>query len=96
MILPYFRHFKRRIVPLIHLKDLDYEDRENLICKIKKICDTFELRDETFYTSVMLNDFQMMNNKKVSYSPIALEKLFNFSQLSNGVEKMERYTSFFK
>ncbi|CAI2386317.1 unnamed protein product [Moneuplotes crassus] len=90
------KKFKRRIVPLINLKDLDYEDRENLICKIKKICDTFELGDETFYTSVMLNDFQMMSNQKVPYDPITLEKLFDFSQLSDGTDKMNRYISFFK
>mmetsp|Transcript_34883 Transcript_34883/g.34548 ORF Transcript_34883/g.34548 Transcript_34883/m.34548 type:complete len:326 (+) Transcript_34883:114-1091(+) len=90
------KEFKRRVVSLINIDNLNFESRENLICKIKKICDTFELRDETFYTSVMLNDFQMMNNRKVDFKPISLDKLFDFSQISNGTYKFERYTSFFK
>lgn len=55
------REYKRRIVPLLKLDELDQDNRENLIWKIKKIWDTFELSDNTFYTSVLLNDFQGMS-----------------------------------
>ena len=37
-----------------------------------------------------------MNKKKASFTPITLEEQFDFSQLNNGTEKMERYDSFFK
>ena len=55
--------FKERINPLIELSKLDMELRENLIWKIKKICDTFELSDEVFYNSVLLNDLQRMSKE---------------------------------
>lgn len=32
--------------------------RENLICKVKKICDDFELSDDTFFRTVFIYDFQ--------------------------------------
>ena len=74
------------------------ESRENLICKIKKICDTFELSDDTFYNSVLLNDFQTMAKDVPErvFKPKKLEDLFDFSKVSDGEEKLERYNSFFK
>ena len=52
--------FKDRINQIINIPRLDIELRENLIWKIKKIWDTYELSDEVFYNSVLLYDFQRM------------------------------------
>ena len=52
--------FKSRIKPLIDLEKLNVDVRENLIWKIKKIWDTYELSNEVFYNSVLLNDLQWM------------------------------------
>lgn len=92
------REYKRRIVSLVDTKKLDFESRENLICKIKKICDTFELSDETFYNAVILNDFQSMVPSKQRYTDldVQLTDLFDFAQISSGQEKCARYETFFK
>jgi len=58
---------KPTTILLSDVKKLDIDVRENLICKIKKICDTFELSDEVFYTSVLLNDLQMITKETRRY-----------------------------
>ena len=64
------REYKRRIITFINLDEVDQDNRENLIWKIKKICDTFELSDDTFYSSVLLNDFQEM-------APVSTQNSYN-------------------
>lgn len=92
------REYKRKIIPFLNIKKLNMENRENLIWKIKKIWDTFELSDDTFYHSVLLNDFQSMISEtpKTDFKPKKLEELFDFSKVSDGSEKLKRYNSFFK
>lgn len=91
------REYKRRTISLINIEKLDMDTRENLICKIKKIWDTFELSDETFYNSVLINDFQLMVNEsnKNYRKKQTLDQLFDFSIMSGGKEKCDRYQSFF-
>lgn len=47
---------------LLSAKDFSNQEdvklRENLICKIKKVCDEFRLSDDTFYRAVFLYDYQ--------------------------------------
>ena len=52
--------YQGRISSMIDISKFDMELRENLIWKIKKICDTFELSDEVFYSAVLINDLQRM------------------------------------
>lgn len=76
---------------------LDHETRENIICKIKKICDTFELKDETFYSSVLLNDLQIMSDPEmIKEGKFSLHELFDFTKMSNGQDKCQRYETFFE
>lgn len=65
---------------------------------MKKICDTFELWDETFYTSVLLNDLQTMakETRKFKDKKKKLEDLFDFTKVSNGKDKWIRYETFFE
>ena len=65
---------------------------------MKKICDTFELWDETFYTSVLLNDLQTMAKvtRKFKDKKRKLEDIFDFTKVSNGKDKWARYETFFE
>lgn len=75
--------------------------RENLICKIKKICDEYELTDDTFFRTVFLYDLQhrvkpsdwekncMLENK-------TLEELFDFGSGEEGGKKCLQYGKFFE
>lgn len=50
--------FRKDFNLLIHEDDPNETKlRENLICKIKKICDEYELSDDTFFRTVFLYDF---------------------------------------
>lgn len=75
--------------------------RENLICKIKKICDEYELADDTFFRTVFLYDFQ----SRVKYNNWAercklenkpLEDLFIFAEGEENDKKTKQYEKFFE
>lgn len=83
--------YKLWIQDMINVDRLNQEVRENIIWKIKKIWDTFELKDETFYSSVLLNDLQIMWDKdKIKDGKYSLDELFDFSKTSNGQDKCKR------
>lgn len=51
--------FRQDFEDLIHPNNPDDDKlRENLIWKIKKICDEYELSDDTFFRTVFIYDFQ--------------------------------------
>jgi hypothetical protein len=80
---------------------LEIEYRENLVCKLKKITDTFELRDDTFYRSVFLYDYQ--DRLQVpSTSPLKyrfrkeLHDLFEFGDTKDENTRKWKYVKFFE
>jgi hypothetical protein len=44
--------------PKNYTDDVQNKLRENLICKVKKVCDEFKLSDDTFYRTVFMYDYQ--------------------------------------
>ena len=74
--------------------------RENLICKMKKICDDYELNDDTFFRTVFLYDFQSRvkntnweSKWKLENKP--LDELFVFGEGEEGTKKIKQYDKFF-
>ena len=89
--------YKRSLKGIFDPSKINNDVRENIICKIKKIWDTFELKDETFYSSVFLNDLQMMADlNKLKEGKFSLDELFDFTKISNGEDKWKRYDTFFE
>ena len=56
-----------------------------------------ELKDETFYSSVLLNDLQIMSDPEmIKEGKFSLHELFDFTKMSNGQDKCQRYETFFE
>ena len=75
--------------------------RENLICKIKKICDDFELSDDTFFRTVFLYDLQRRVKphdfeKNCILENKTLAELFKFGEGEAGEKKWVQYEKFFE
>lgn len=74
--------------------------RENLICKIKKICDEYELSDDTFFRTVFLYDFHRRVKETDWENTCTLENkplkdLFIFGEGEAGKKKLMQYGKFF-
>ncbi|CAI2383183.1 unnamed protein product [Moneuplotes crassus] len=74
--------------------------RENLICKIKKICDEYELSDDTFFRTIFIYDFHRRvvqskweDNCVLENKP--LSDLFIFGEGATGEKKLMQYEKFF-
>lgn len=80
---------------------LKVEYRENLICKLKKITDTFELRDDTFFRAAFLYDFQdrlqgTLNKTSTYQMAYELEDLFVFDKGEEEELRKYKYLKFFE
>lgn len=89
----------------LNIKDYSDENdnklRENLICKVKKVCDEFRLSDDTFYRTVFIYDYQ--ERKKVKqdcprYQSMksCLDEIFSFGEDKDSAERQKQYMCFFE
>ncbi|CAI2378498.1 unnamed protein product [Moneuplotes crassus] len=93
--------YRKDLTKLLEKSDPSEEKlRENLICKIKKICDEYELSDDTFFRTIFLYDF----NRRVVHSDWEencllenkpLKDLFIFGEGEAGDKKLMQYGKFF-
>lgn len=75
--------------------------RENLICKIKKVCDEFNLSDDTFFRTVFLYDFQERykidpNVPRYTTMKVWLDEIFTFGETPDNNERQKQYMCFFE
>lgn len=77
------------------------EYRENIVCKIKKITDSFKLQDETFYRSVFLYDYydqlkDSFRNDKEHKIKVEIEDSFEFGTTEEEEIRKWKYVKFFE
>lgn len=90
---------------LMNPKDYTNQDeiklRENLICKIKKVCDEYRLTDDTFFRTIFLYDYQERVKHKsdqIRYTSmkVCLDEIFSFGESPDNVERQKQYMCFFE
>lgn len=75
--------------------------RENLICKIKKVCDEFSLSDDTFFRAIFLYDYQERviprpNCPRYETMKVCLDEIFTFGESPDNAERQQQYMCFFE
>ena len=89
------------------LKDKNYDNseenklRENLICKVKKVCDHFKISDDTFFRTIFLYDFQervIIDSSVIRHETMKewLDEIFKFGEASDNEERHQQYLKFFE
>jgi hypothetical protein len=90
---------------LLNPKDYTNQDeiklRENLICKIKKVCDEYRLTDDTFFRTIFLYDYQervKLKSDQIRYTSmkVCLDEIFSFGESPDNVERQKQYMCFFE
>lgn len=80
--------------------DSENEYRENLVWKIKKLVDSFELQDDTFFRAVFLYDFQdrfIKQNSESNYNlKCELDGYFIFGEEEEEKQRKWKYIKFFE
>lgn len=97
--LAFRKGMKFRISSITDRVKLDY--RENLICKIKKVTDTFEINDDAFFRASFLYDYH--DRLKAKLTPSSnyrmknkLEDLFLFGPGEEEELRKYKYVKFFE
>ncbi|CAI2382502.1 unnamed protein product [Moneuplotes crassus] len=84
------------------IEESKVEYRENLVCKMKKISDSFELQDDVFYRSVFIYDhFDRLKNPEINPHNFVpehfIEKMFIFKEGDEEEElRKYKYVKFFE
>lgn len=97
----YRRNFSQLLDDKSYTDQAESKLRENLICKVKKVCDEFRLSDDTFFRTVFIYDYQDRvklpeNCRRYTTMKVCLDEIFSFGESPDNTERQKQYMRFFE